>query len=106
MNVVRWVTGWNTTAFELMNVSERAITLARIFNIREGFTNKDDWLPQRFFHPKHSGALSNTAINPQKFRKAITTYYGMMGWNNRGVPTQTTLEELNIAWTADKTPVK
>ncbi len=106
VNIVRWVTGWNTTAFELMKVSERAINLARIFNIREGFTNKDDWLPQRFFHPKKSGALSNTAINPQKFRKAITTYYGMMGWNKRGVPTQTKLEELDIAWSADKIRVK
>lgn len=102
VDMVRWVTGWDTTALELMKVSERAINLARIFNIREGFTEKDDWLPPRFFQPTTSGALSNTAVDPKKLRKAISTYYGMMGWDEKGVPTRTTLEELDIAWSADE----
>ncbi len=100
VDIVRSVTGWNTTAFELMKVSERAINLARIFNIREGFTEKDDWLPTRFFHPKTSGALSSTAVDSEKLGKAKTLYYDMMGWNEQGVPTRTKLEELDIAWAA------
>jgi len=59
-DIVRAVTGWNTTAWELMKIGERATTMARIFNIREGFKKQDDWLPERFFHPKTSGALSKT----------------------------------------------
>jgi len=106
VDIVRSVTGWNTTAFELMKVSERAINLARIFNIREGFTEKDDWLPPRFFHPKTSGALSSTAVDSEKLREAKTTFYGMMGWNEQGVPTRAKLEELNIAWAADKIGVR
>ena len=102
VDIVRSATGWNTSVFELMKVSERAINLARIFNIREGFTEKDDWLPLRFFHPKTSGALSDTAVNAEKLRKAKITYYGMMGWNELGVPLQTKLEELDIAWTVDE----
>ena len=102
VEIVRSVTGWNTTAFELMKVVERGNTLARIFNIREGFTEKDDWLPPRFFKPKTSGALSKISVNPEELQKAKTLYYDMMGWTEQGIPKQSTLEELNIAWTADK----
>ena len=102
VEIVRSVTGWNTTAFELMKVVERGNTLARIFNIREGFTEKDDWLPPRFFQPKTSGALNKTSVDPQKLQKAKLTYYDMMGWSEDGIPKQSTLEELDIAWAANK----
>jgi aldehyde:ferredoxin oxidoreductase len=102
VEIVRSVTGWNTTAFELMKVVERGNTLARIFNLREGFTEKDDWLPSRFFQPKTSGALSKTSVDPQKLQKAKLTYYDMMGWTEEGVPKQSKLEELDIAWAASK----
>jgi aldehyde:ferredoxin oxidoreductase len=102
VEIVRSVTGWNTTAFELMKVVERGNTLTRIFNIREGFTEKDDWLPPRFFQPKTSGALNKTSVDPQKLQKAKLTYYDMMGWTEKGIPKQSTLEELDIAWAANK----
>ncbi len=102
VEIVRSVTGWNTTAFELMKVVERGNTLARIFNLSEGFTEKDDWLPPRFFQPKTSGALNKTSVDPQKLRKAKLTYYDMMGWTEDGVPKQSTLEELDIAWATNK----
>ncbi len=102
VQIVKSVTGWNTTAFELMKVVERGNTLARIFNIREGFTEKDDWLPPRFFQPKTSGALSETSVDPQKLQKAKLTYYDMMGWTGEGIPKQSKLEELDIAWAANK----
>jgi aldehyde:ferredoxin oxidoreductase len=102
VEIVRSVTGWNTTAFELMKVVERGNTLARIFNLREGFTEKDDWLPPRFFQPKTSGALSKTSVNPRKLQKAKRTYYDMMGWTEEGVPKKSKLEELDITWAASK----
>jgi aldehyde:ferredoxin oxidoreductase len=100
--IVRSVTGWNTTAFELMKVVERGNTLARIFNLREGFTEKDDWLPPRFFKPKTSGALNKTSVNPQDLQKAKLLYYDMMGWTEQGVPKQSKLDELDISWARDK----
>jgi len=106
VEIVRSVTGWNTTAFELMKVVERGNTLARIFNLREGFTEKDDWLPPRFFKPKTSGALSETSVNPEDLQKAKVLYYDMMGWTEQGVPKQSALEELDIAWAADKISVQ
>ncbi len=102
VEIVRSVTGWKTTAFELMKIVERGNTLARIFNLREGFTEKDDWLPPRFFQPKTSGALSKTSVDPQKLQKAKLKYYDMMGWTEEGVPKRSKLEELDIAWAADK----
>jgi aldehyde:ferredoxin oxidoreductase len=102
VGIVRAVTAWNTTAFELMKVVERGNTLARIFNLREGFTEKDDWLPPRFFQPKTSGALNKTSVDPEKLQKAKLTYYEMMGWTEEGVPKQSKLEELDITWAVSK----
>jgi aldehyde:ferredoxin oxidoreductase len=102
-DIVRAVTGWDTSALELMNMGRRALTMAKIYNLREGFTAKDDWLPQRFFSPTTSGALSDTAVNPDSLRNAIHTYYEMMGWDREtGVPTKTSIEQLNLGWAIDQ----
>ncbi|PVX24320.1 MAG: aldehyde ferredoxin oxidoreductase [Candidatus Bathyarchaeum sp.] len=106
VEIVRSVTGWNTTAFELMKVVERGNTLARIFNLREGFTEKDDWLPPRFFKPRTTGALSDTAVNPEELQNAKLLYYDMMGWTEHGVPKQSALDELDVSWAANKIPVQ
>jgi len=96
--IVRAVTGWYTSTWELMKVGERITTMARAFNIREGFTKKDDWLPNRFFQPHTSGALSETAIKPDELKNAIINYYKMMGWDDEGIPTKSKLGELDIDW--------
>ena len=94
--LVRVVTGWDTTFFELLKVGERAANLARVFNIREGFTAQDDNMPQRFFVPHGSGPLK-VALDPEAFQNAKDTYYDMMGWPN-GVPSPGKLGELGIDW--------
>jgi len=99
--IVRAVTGWNTTAWELMKLGERVTTMARAFNVREGFTKDDDWLPKRFFSPQTSGALSETSADPVRLREARSIYYEMMGWDEDGIPKKITLEELDIGWVND-----
>ena len=102
VEIVRAVTGWNTTSWELMKVGERVLNMARAFNVREGFTEEDDWLPDRFFHPQTSGPLSKTAVDPKRLKEAKHTYYRMMSWDeDTGVPTRGKLEELGIGWVAD-----
>jgi aldehyde:ferredoxin oxidoreductase len=98
VDLVQAVTGWDVSLFELVKVAERTLNLARIFNLREGFTKADDWLPSRFFKPQTSGALSETAVDPQQLRQAIDLYYDMMGWNGDGIPLTGTLHELGIRW--------
>jgi aldehyde:ferredoxin oxidoreductase len=90
------VTGWQTSAEELMRIAERTMTVARLFNIREGFTDNDDRLPKRFFQPRTSGALSDRALDPQKMDEAKRYYYSLMGWNEKGIPTPERINELYI----------
>jgi len=97
--LVRAVTGWNTTVFEILKVGERATNMARVFNLREGFTARDDNMPQRFFTPHASGPLK-VALDPEAFRKAREMYYEIMGWPN-GVPSPGKLGELGIQWAVE-----
>ncbi len=101
--IMKAATGWDYTVLEGMQVGERVATMARAYNVREGFTAADDALPKRFFSPTPRGALKDTAIDPVAFDQAIHTYYGMMGWDREtGVPTVEKLEELGVGWVADE----
>jgi aldehyde:ferredoxin oxidoreductase len=105
VQIVNAITGWETTGFELMKTGQRILTMARVFNLREGFTVSDDWLPPRMFQPQTSGPLSNTAVNKEGLKKARSIYYAMMGWDrDTGVPTTDTLGELDISWVKQYLP--
>ena len=104
VQILNAVTGWNTTAFELMKTGQRVLTMARVYNLREGFTAKDDWLPPRMFLPATSGPLTS-GVDPAKLKQAKRLFYAMMGWDpETGIPTSETLGELDIAWVADYLP--
>ncbi|MFH1652316.1 MAG: aldehyde ferredoxin oxidoreductase family protein [Chloroflexota bacterium] len=91
------VTGWDTDVAEQMRVGSRIFTLMRLFNVREGFTDKDDELPRRFYQPKTDGALSSTALDPAAQDKAKRYYYTLMGWDPKtGIPLPEKVEELGI----------
>lgn len=98
VDLLNAVTGWGASMHELVLVAERTLNLARVFNVREGFKASDDWLPDRFFEPQTSGILSKTSVDRKELSEAISTYYGMMGWDSDGVPTRGTLQRLGIGW--------
>ena len=60
--ILQAVTGWDVDKEELIQTAHRGITLARLFNMREGFTRSDDRLPQRFYEdlPKLPGLTDVT----------------------------------------------
>jgi aldehyde:ferredoxin oxidoreductase len=91
-------TGWNTSLFEVMKVGERWVNLLRCYNLREGFSGRDDTLPKRMFEPIRKGTKAGTKIDPTEFQKALYMYYGMMGWDENGRPRHEKLEELAIGW--------
>ncbi len=96
---VKAVTGWETSLFDLLKVGQRHANMARIFNLREGFTARDDTLPDRFFRPMEGGTLKGKSIDRQEFSKGLETYYEMMGWDaETGVPAKTKLSELDLDW--------
>jgi len=99
VDYVKAVTGWETSLFDLFKVAERHANMARIFNLREGLTARDDTLPDRFFQPMEGGTLKGKKIDKEQFSKAIETYYEMMGWDpETGVPKRGKLAELDLDW--------
>jgi len=99
VDYVNAVTGWDTSLWELMKAGERHSNMSRMFNIREGFTAKDDTLPDRFFQPLEGGPLDGEKLDVQEFQQALKTYYQMMGWDENGIPQKGKLEELELEWT-------
>ena len=97
VSYVNSVTGWNMSLYEVLKVGERANTLARLFNCREGFTPADDVLPQRLHEGIGNGPLKGQRIDPAEFLAARRVYYEMAGWNpETGRPTSAKLAELGI----------
>ena len=104
-DMLRAATGWDMTQFELLKVGERALNLARVFNMREGLTVEDDALCERSYGPTQGGALAEGGIDRDELEQAVHTFYGMMGWDAKtGVPTLGKLQELDVAWAAEQLP--
>lgn len=97
------VTGWNASLFELMKAAERSTMMARAFNSREGFTIKDDKLPQRLFDPKPDGPDAGKRIFRQEdFQKAVELLYDLIGCDpETGRPHRGKLVELGLEWVDD-----
>jgi aldehyde:ferredoxin oxidoreductase len=103
--IVRAATGWDVTEYELFRVGERALNLARVYNMREGFTIDDDHLAERSYGPTIGGALADGGIDREELREAVHTYYGMMGWDREtGAPTLETLQALGVGWAEEFLP--
>lgn len=100
-SVVASVTGWKTSLFEVLKAGERGVTMARAFNMLRGFTAADDSLPERMFEPMRGGTLKGHKIDREAFEKGKQLYYGMMGWDRDGIPTEAKLEELGVGWIYD-----
>jgi aldehyde:ferredoxin oxidoreductase len=99
VELVEAVTGWDTSLWELLKVGERNMTMARVFNLREGFGRKDDTLPDRLFAPLENGPLQGKAVDRKEFEDALTMYYESLGWDPKeGIPTRGRLAELNLYW--------
>jgi len=100
------VTGWDVDLAETQTIGQRTITLARVFNLREGLTAADDTLPARFFEPFLKGEPGRSApLDEAAFQECKKIYYDMMGWDREsGAPRRETLERLDVAWAAGHLP--
>ncbi|MCG2769355.1 MAG: aldehyde ferredoxin oxidoreductase family protein [Anaerolineae bacterium] len=105
MELIRAITGWQTNVWEQLKVAERGVTMARVFNLREGLTRADDVLPPRMRTTFVSGTLNEKPIDPSVLDENLTIFYGMMGWDPQtGVPTLAKLQELDIEWAKEHLP--
>ena len=86
------------TVRDLELVGERISTLARLFNVREGFTRAHDTLPARnLSQPMAGGPADGQVVELQPM---LDEYYSIMGWDAEGIPTPERLRELGL--TEDK----
>lgn len=81
-------TGVDYSMDEFYKCGERIWNLERLFNIKAGFSRKDDTLPERFFE--------GGGINREEFEKAQDEYYNFRGWDESGVPAREKLDELGL----------
>jgi aldehyde:ferredoxin oxidoreductase len=99
---IRAITGWDTSLYDMLKVSERGTVMARVFNNREGFGPDDDRVIRRWHEPMPDGPLKDVSIDPQAFAEAIRLYYEVSGWDPNGKPTRGKLVELNLEWLLDE----
>ncbi|MCP4167452.1 MAG: aldehyde ferredoxin oxidoreductase family protein [Chloroflexi bacterium] len=91
------VTGAEFSVRDILAVGERAQTLSRLFNVREGFGVADDRLPRRVMKAFERGPLADIEINDEKFSWALRRYYELMGWApDTGIPTDEAINRLNL----------
>ena len=97
--LIRLATGMEFSKAQLMQMGERIYTLERMFNLREGFTRKDDNLPERYFkEPTPIGLpiAKGKKIDRERFEKMLDEYYELHNWDKNGVPKKETLEKLGL----------
>ncbi len=99
---VHAATGWDMDVAEALAIGERGTNLARLFNAREGFSRKDDTLPERLFQGLENGALKGHSVPREEFESALTRLYTLKGWNpETGNPEPERLEQLGLGWSAE-----
>ena len=87
-----YVTGERMSSGHLQEIGARIFNLERMYNLREGFTAKDDTLPFRLLHESTFKHMSGGHPLPQ----LLPRYYKNRGWDADGVPTRRTLERLQV----------
>lgn len=79
---------------DLITIGERIYTLERLFNVREGFSRKDDTLPKRFLDTPLQEGPSKNRIVP--LEDLLDEYYEVRKWDDNGIPTEALLEKLSL----------
>jgi aldehyde:ferredoxin oxidoreductase len=98
-------TGEDISAGELIKRGERVSNLAKLVNVREGFSREDDKVPQLWFRPMDTPEgriemrdyFNTKVITKEDAEKILDDYYDERGWNiPLGTPTKAKLKELGL----------
>jgi aldehyde:ferredoxin oxidoreductase len=99
-------TGLKMTWENLNTIADRVLNLIRAFWIREygqSWTSEMDVPPARWFkEPLSKGPFKGTALNRAGYNDMLQMYYRKRGWDERGIPTKTTLEKLGLNYAAEQ----
>ena len=93
-------TGVKTSLDELWALGDRVYALIRAFWVREfggSWSRQMDYPPKRWFdEPLKKGPLKGSHLDRGKYDKLLQTYYKKRGWDEIGIPTRTTMEQLQL----------
>jgi aldehyde:ferredoxin oxidoreductase len=89
------ITGYDF-APHLMTIGERISSLERSIWVREGIDRSHDTLPPRMKEPIPDGPAAGHYISDEMLNTMLDEYYVSRGWDERGMPTQETLDELGL----------
>jgi aldehyde:ferredoxin oxidoreductase len=98
VDTLNTVTGAEYSVEDCLQVGRRVINLLRMFNKREGMTAEDDNFSPRLGQRPVDGPGKDKSFAPT-FEQAKQAYYREMGWDENGMPTRETLEELDLGFT-------
>ncbi len=95
--LIEAVTGMHMGNAEVITAGERIMNVARAFNVREGFSRKDDTLPYRItWEPIPEGASKGLHVPPWELDRMLDEYYQARGWSRDGIPTKAKLLALDL----------
>jgi aldehyde:ferredoxin oxidoreductase len=82
----------------LTAAAERINTLARLINIREGMSRKDDTLPWKVMNEPipDDGPVKGAVVTQEELDLLLEDYYESRGWTPDGVPTTEKLGQLGM----------
>lgn len=87
---------WN----DLNIIADRVFNLTRAFWVREygkKWSSEMDVPPSRWFEePLTKGPLKGSKLDRAKYDAMLQTYYKKRGWDERGIPTKSTLARLGL----------
>ncbi len=100
--LIKLATGLELSIEQLYEIGERIYTQERMFNVREGFTRKDDYPPERMFREgtqaENVTVPKGTKLDIEKYNELLTKYYEVHGWNEDGIPKEETIKKLGLSW--------
>jgi aldehyde:ferredoxin oxidoreductase len=89
------LTSWRT------ETGPRIVSLQRVFLLLGGpdvswEPVKDDDNPPRFYEPLPSGPYKGKTTDKELVDEKLQAYFGTLGWDERGIPTNDTLKKLDL----------
>jgi len=98
-------TGIDYTEEEVWELGDRLNNVCRMYNVREGFSRKDDYLPRRIQEePIKEGLSKGEVISKEDNDFMLDEYYEVRGWDKNGIPTPGKLIELGLEDTIKDLP--
>ncbi len=101
------VTGIHLKPAELLSAADRCLNLLRLFNIGQGATRKDDYLPERYYSEPFfllgeeawlQDYYKTRRLTKEDIEMLLDDYYEERGWDADGIPTERILTALEIIY--------